>query len=58
MQVVKSEVSALLEDLVTLGEVKLRMALAIRFKFVQHLVQFEENWAGSILELIIQRISW
>ena len=38
MQVVKSEVSALLEDLVTLGEVKLGMALAIRFKFVQHLV--------------------
>ena len=58
MQVVKSEVSALLEDLVTLGEVKLGMALAIRFKFVKHLVQFEENWAGSILELIVQGISW
>ena len=58
MQVVKSDGLALREDLVPLGEVKLGVALAIRFKFVQHLVQFEENRAGSILELIVQGISW
>ena len=45
MHVVKSGSLAVGEDLVLLGEVKLGMALALRFKFVEHLVQFKENRA-------------
>ena len=43
MQIVKSDVLALREDFALLGEVKLGMTLALSFKLVQHLVQFEED---------------
>ena len=54
MHIAKPYGLALRKDLILLGEVNLRLAVAVCFKLVQHIVKFDENWARSILELIIQ----
>ena len=45
MHIAKTYGLALRKDLILLGEVNLRLAIAVCFKLVQHIVKFDENWA-------------